>query len=40
MYFVQKHTSCYIKVFNFVLNTLLPHYQIDQKLRFITEVVM
>ena len=38
MYFVQIHTSCYIKVPNFVLNTWVPHYQIDQKLRFITKV--
>ena len=40
MYFVQKHASSYIKVSNFVLYTWLPHYQIDQKLTFITEVVM
>ena len=32
MYFVQIHTSCYIKVPNFVLNTWLPHYQIDLKM--------
>ena len=40
IYFVQKHTNYYIKVSNFVLNTWLLHYQIDQKLRFISKVVM
>ena len=40
MYFVQIQTSCYIKMPNFVLNTWVPHNQIDQRLRFISEVVM
>jgi hypothetical protein len=39
IYFVQKHTSYYIKVSNFVLNTWLLHYQIDQKLKFTSKAV-